>query len=563
VSTRASVVRKLLEECRLALAMGNLNLLVIGDRETARHLPQLLADSIRGEIDSVMVPLAGSQETVADCLVAAIRETRRRQRGLEEEAAASNEDAAVPPTKKRQRVALMVPDALSVPTSAIRSLHEIATHLGSHRLVLFVDRDSTTFLDPAEELEARLGIGLLKVEIETPTLQLQATPDAAPPPPAPEASPRLETSPANSESSKSAKAASARNEKAARGKADKAEKPAKAAAKPAPPAPPAQVAQAAKAARAARAAGAARVAELARAAEAKAAEAEEAAQVARAAEAEAAEAAKAARAAEAKAAELARAERAEAAEKVAAKGDRSTDAVTPAEAGGDESPALPRFAAPVAVAAARGPEPAAMHRTSRQLRAWRWTALAAVAAAASLAAPGIVRHAGTMSAHVGEAEVVPLAAPPATGPAASASALPAAEVEVAPSSPVQPPAPPPASLPEPVLAAPSAPASVALQPKAAVARVIPEAKAPAKPPAKAATRADAKPAASAPTPLLVNFNAAPWAEIEVDGREFGPTPVGNVRLTAGSHRVVARFPDGRVLERKIQVDERRTRFEIR
>jgi len=61
----------------------------------------------------------------------------------------------------------------------------------------------------------------------------------------------------------------------------------------------------------------------------------------------------------------------------------------------------------------------------------------------------------------------------------------------------------------------------------------------------------------------VNFNAAPWAELEVDGRTLGPTPIGNVKLGAGQHRVRARFPDGRVVERKIQVDERQKRFEIR
>ena len=63
--------------------------------------------------------------------------------------------------------------------------------------------------------------------------------------------------------------------------------------------------------------------------------------------------------------------------------------------------------------------------------------------------------------------------------------------------------------------------------------------------------------------VLVNFNAAPWAELEVDGRKLGPTPIGNVRIAAGHHRVRATFPDGRGVEQRIRVDERRRRFQIR
>jgi hypothetical protein len=63
--------------------------------------------------------------------------------------------------------------------------------------------------------------------------------------------------------------------------------------------------------------------------------------------------------------------------------------------------------------------------------------------------------------------------------------------------------------------------------------------------------------------VLVNFNADPWAELEVDYRKLGPTPLGNVRLSAGHHRVRATFPDGRVVVRRIRVDETKTRFQIR
>ena len=41
----------------------------------------------------------------------------------------------------------------------------------------------------------------------------------------------------------------------------------------------------------------------------------------------------------------------------------------------------------------------------------------------------------------------------------------------------------------------------------------------------------------------VNFNAQPWAEVLVDGRRLGETPLGNVALPAGRHEILFRNPE--------------------
>jgi type II secretory pathway predicted ATPase ExeA len=79
-------------------------------------------------------------------------------------------------------------------------------------------------------------------------------------------------------------------------------------------------------------------------------------------------------------------------------------------------------------------------------------------------------------------------------------------------------------------------------------------------PAAAIAPADEPPAAPAPPgPQLapppsgprLNVNAAPWAEIQLDGRPVGETPIGELPVAPGPHRVSATLPDGRVLEREI------------
>jgi hypothetical protein len=41
---------------------------------------------------------------------------------------------------------------------------------------------------------------------------------------------------------------------------------------------------------------------------------------------------------------------------------------------------------------------------------------------------------------------------------------------------------------------------------------------------------------------LINLNAAPWAEVFIDGRRVGETPIGNLPVTIGPHEVVFRHP---------------------
>ncbi|MDJ0848687.1 MAG: hypothetical protein QNK04_09940 [Myxococcota bacterium] len=87
--------------------------------------------------------------------------------------------------------------------------------------------------------------------------------------------------------------------------------------------------------------------------------------------------------------------------------------------------------------------------------------------------------------------------------------------------------------------------------------------APAAPPAEPAAppaRAQEPP----PPPMVpVSINATPWARIEVDGRDLGITPLGGVRLSEGRHRFRAHLPDGRVVERTVDVDAYRNHIAFR
>ena len=40
----------------------------------------------------------------------------------------------------------------------------------------------------------------------------------------------------------------------------------------------------------------------------------------------------------------------------------------------------------------------------------------------------------------------------------------------------------------------------------------------------------------------VNLNAAPWAEVFVDGQRVGETPIGNLAVPVGPHEIVFRHP---------------------
>jgi hypothetical protein len=40
----------------------------------------------------------------------------------------------------------------------------------------------------------------------------------------------------------------------------------------------------------------------------------------------------------------------------------------------------------------------------------------------------------------------------------------------------------------------------------------------------------------------INLNATPWAEVWIDGKRIGDTPIGNFAITIGPHEVVFRHP---------------------
>jgi hypothetical protein len=41
----------------------------------------------------------------------------------------------------------------------------------------------------------------------------------------------------------------------------------------------------------------------------------------------------------------------------------------------------------------------------------------------------------------------------------------------------------------------------------------------------------------------VNLNAVPWADVQVDGKDIGQTPIANLMLPIGSHQVTFRHPE--------------------
>jgi hypothetical protein len=78
------------------------------------------------------------------------------------------------------------------------------------------------------------------------------------------------------------------------------------------------------------------------------------------------------------------------------------------------------------------------------------------------------------------------------------------------------------------------------------------------------SRREAAPAPRPPEPVrrpepppvatgTLNVNATPWAEVWLDGRRIGETPLANVKTTAGSHEVVLRHPSLGEVRRTIVV----------
>jgi hypothetical protein len=129
-----------------------------------------------------------------------------------------------------------------------------------------------------------------------------------------------------------------------------------------------------------------------------------------------------------------------------------------------------------------------------------------------------------------EIAAAPAPALPAEPPAREPEPLPEPEAtpDVA-AAPPPVPEPPPAAPPEPPPPEPSA-APATEPPPAALALPI----APRRPGAR------------------LSVNAEPWAEIRLDGRSLGQTPLGEVPLSPGRHRVSATMPDGSVVERTVE-----------
>jgi serine/threonine-protein kinase len=42
---------------------------------------------------------------------------------------------------------------------------------------------------------------------------------------------------------------------------------------------------------------------------------------------------------------------------------------------------------------------------------------------------------------------------------------------------------------------------------------------------------------------MLNVNARPWANVWLDGRPVGETPLANLRVPAGEHELIFRHPD--------------------
>ncbi|HVN38307.1 MAG TPA: AAA family ATPase [Myxococcota bacterium] len=148
-----------------------------------------------------------------------------------------------------------------------------------------------------------------------------------------------------------------------------------------------------------------------------------------------------------------------------------------------------------------------------------------------------------------------------TGPDAPARPAPSEATRVAPqpAAPLPPPAarpieeppsPPPAA-PEPETQATANPVAPTPSP-AATPAPAPTTPVPAPQAERPATAP--KPAARSTQRIDVSINATPWAVIEVDGRELGETPLGGIALDRGTHHFVARFPNGRVVERSVEID---------
>jgi hypothetical protein len=64
------------------------------------------------------------------------------------------------------------------------------------------------------------------------------------------------------------------------------------------------------------------------------------------------------------------------------------------------------------------------------------------------------------------------------------------------------------------------------------------------------------------TPVNVQVNARPWAHVRIDGVDVGPTPLSHP-LAPGVYEFEAEFPDGRRVQRRIDIGQERRFVSLR
>ncbi len=75
-----------------------------------------------------------------------------------------------------------------------------------------------------------------------------------------------------------------------------------------------------------------------------------------------------------------------------------------------------------------------------------------------------------------------------------------------------------------------------------------------RPPVSAIAEPPPSPAATPAAPAVavpVHINAFPWARVHLDGRYVGVTPLANLAVAPGEHELIATFPDGREMIKRI------------
>lgn len=148
---------------------------------------------------------------------------------------------------------------------------------------------------------------------------------------------------------------------------------------------------------------------------------------------------------------------------------------------------------------------------------------------------------------------------PAAAPSAAAMAAPAGDSAEAAPLPVTPPATPPTG--EPVVTEPAATAAAEPEEVAAELASAPEVALPAVSAAPPTARVRRSP--PQPRSVEVSVEAEPGASISINGQPVGSGTVKGLELAPGPHRVEVRLPDGRAVERVIEVKGDRYDIKVR